>query len=188
MASNFYPYLWYIHLKKIENIQYEGYIPYFELSLSGFNSGKDVAYVNLPMLNMYLDNEEYKALYDFYIKLLAYIRYSMMNNRLSLSRSDKNYIISKWKYKSRYIKDSMYVFFACLRNTFSSYMVYRKNNMFYIILDYNKDKNILDIMEEIIDNFLPIGIECKYFFNNFLFLDIEEFSFYERWISLWNMK
>ena len=63
-------------------------------------------------------------------------------------------------------------------------MVYRKNNMFYIILDYNKDKNILDIMEEIIDNFLPIGIECKYFFNNFLFLDIEEFSFYERWISL----
>lgn len=101
MGSNFYPYLWYIYLKKIENIQYEGYIPYFELSLSGFNSGKDVAYVNLPMLNMYLDNEEYKALYDFYIKLLAYIRYSMMNNRLSLSRSDKNYIISKWKYKSR---------------------------------------------------------------------------------------
>ena len=43
MASNFYPYLWYIYLKKIENIQYEGYIPYFELSLSGFNSGKDVA-------------------------------------------------------------------------------------------------------------------------------------------------
>ena len=85
MNNKFYPYIWYIEYKKIKDISYRDYIPYFELSLDGFNAGKN-AYVNLDMLNIFFKNGIDENLCTFYIKLLAKVRYMSIYSKMYLYR------------------------------------------------------------------------------------------------------
>lgn len=183
MNNKFFPYIWYLEYKKIKEISFNEYIPYFELSLDGFNIGKK-AHINLPSLNIYFKYGLNENLAKIYIKILAKIRYELIISKLSIYNENEKYLISKWKYKARYIKDKLYIFFSCIKDNFESYMIYRKDRQFFIILDYKKTAYIERLINDIIEEFLPIGFECRYFFNNFLFLDIIEFSEQERWISI----
>lgn len=182
MNNRFYPYLWYLEYKKIEKLSFDGYIPYFEISLDGFNVG-DNAYINLSYLGINLYSGIDNNLCKFYILILAKIRYMALYSRLYLYTKDKDYIISKWKFKSKYIKDRMYIFTSCLKETFASYVIYILKETIYIILDYEKTKENENKIKRIIDEFLPIGIRCIYLFDHFLLADIKEMSYLERWVA-----
>lgn len=187
MNNKFYPYIWYIEYKKIKDISYRDYIPYFELSLDGFNAGKN-AYVNLDMLNIFFKNGIDENLCTFYIKLLAKVRYMSIYSKMYLYKNNLDYRLLKWEYKSLYIKDSVYIFFSCIKEFFKSHIIYRKYNTFYIILDYEKTFENESNIKIIIDKFLPLGLRAVYLFDHFLFLDIEELSKLERWVAIWNIQ
>lgn len=183
MNNKFYPYLWYLEYRKISNIYFTDYIPYFELSVDGFNVGEN-AYINLSKLGIFFKYGMDDKLCSFYIHLLAKIRYMSIYSKLYIYSKGNDFAIAKWEYKRMYIKDKMYIFFSSIRESFKSYVIYRKNKTFYIILDYEKTDENEEKIKTIIDKFLPIGIDAIYLFNHFLFVDIKELSKLERWVAI----
>lgn len=183
MSNDFYPYLWYMEYKNIKKISFSEYIPYFELSLDGFNTGEN-AYINLNKLGIYFKNGIDDNLCSFYIRLLAKIRYIGIYSKLYLYSKDEDLCLYKWKYKKMYIKDRMYIFLGSIKDSFSSYVVYQSKNTFYIILDCAKTLKNEKRIQILINEFLPIGFNCVYLFDHFLFIDIPELSKLERWVAI----
>lgn len=184
MKNKFYPYLWFLQvLNKKINLNYENFNPYYEISSVGINSYNSDFSINLYALNLYYFDFD-KNLLDFYILLLSKIKYELMINKLFLNVNVEEYIISKWKYKSKFIDDEIYIFINCIKNYFLNYIIYYNDYNFLVFLDYEENDELHNIMNKIIDNFLPMGFECEYVFNNFLMLDIEELSKLERWVLM----
>lgn len=183
MNKKFYPYLWYLQYIEKYNISIVDYNPYFEISSDSLNSISNNIYINLPYLKLssleFLPNEFTIS----YIKILSKLRYEFLISPIIYFYED-NYYISKWKYKSIYIKDKIYIFLSCVKDVFKNNIIYFKNNKFLIFLDYEYNIEFKNIMEKILFDFLPIDFKCEYFFKHFLFSDIEELCKLEEWVLL----
>ncbi|VWL85323.1 hypothetical protein [Oceanivirga miroungae] len=168
-------YLYQLYNKNISKIIINEFHPYLQCYVE-----KDRAYINL---NEKIENTD---LIDKYIRLCINYEYILNTNRLNILARNKKYVFEKYKLKLKYNKDYIYIFIKVLNSVFSSNIVYynKSNNLFIIYLDYEKSQDNIDLINEILNNFMPINYNYVYTFSHIYTLDIKEIGELERWFLL----
>lgn len=167
-------FLYQLFDKKINKIIRNDFHPYLECYFQNF-----CAYINIfsKIKNEKILNE--------YIKLCIFLDYILNTNRLRILSKEKDYIIEKYKLKLKYNRDYIFIFIKILNEIFSSNIVYfYKDNFIIIYLDYEETEDNINLINKIIDNFIPLNFNCIYTFNHIYTLDIDEIAKLERWFLL----
>lgn len=178
-----YPYLWqlnFIDFSEI-NFDFDNFHPYLELYQD--NSSCTInPYISRIDKYILLD----KRLLISYIKILSKIRLIYLTNPLNENLEDKEYIVNKGLYRQKYIKDNFYIFKKCVDEAFSNNILYfnKEDNYYILFIDANKTKENIEKIERIIEVFLDIDFDIRYFFNHILLLELKGLDKLESWVLL----
>ncbi len=179
MKYKYYPYIWFLQYMKDYKVNYIEFNPYLEM----YTDSADTVYVNMSMLGINIDENMNNDLVLSYINLLSLVTHRLLYSPIKIY-SDNDYLIGKWEYKSLRCNDRIYILSSCIKDIFKASVIYIQDNMIYIFLDYVDSESNRELIDKILNNFLPIEYDAKYFFEHFCMLNIEELKKLGRWLIL----